>query len=41
MKILGNGELNKSITVKVHAFSKTAREKIEKAKGKAEVIGCA
>jgi large subunit ribosomal protein L15 len=41
VKILGNGELTKNITVKVHAFSKTAREKIEKAKGKAEVIGCA
>ncbi|MBN1576422.1 MAG: 50S ribosomal protein L15 [Chitinispirillaceae bacterium] len=41
VKILGNGELNKTITVKVHAFSKTAREKIEKVKGKAEVIGCA
>jgi len=40
VKILGNGELSKSITVKVHAFSKTAREKIEKAKGKAEVVGC-
>jgi len=41
VKILGNGELTKTITVKVHAFSKTAREKIEKVKGKAEVIGCA
>lgn len=40
VKILGNGELSKSMTVKVHAFSKTAREKIEKAKGKAEVVGC-
>jgi large subunit ribosomal protein L15 len=41
VKILGNGELTKNVSVKVHAFSKTAREKIEKAKGKAEVIGCA
>ena len=41
VKILGNGELTKNITIRVHAFSKTAREKIEKAKGKAEVIGCA
>lgn len=38
VKILGNGELSKVVTVKAHAFSKTAREKIEKAKGKAEVI---
>ena len=41
VKILGNGDLTKKFSVKVHAFSKTAREKIEKAKGKAEVIGCA
>ncbi|MBN1757403.1 MAG: 50S ribosomal protein L15 [Chitinispirillaceae bacterium] len=41
VKILGNGELTKKLSVKVHAYSKTAREKIEKAKGKAEVIGCA
>ncbi len=41
VKILGNGELTKKIAIKVHAYSKTAREKIEKAKGKAEVIGCA
>jgi large subunit ribosomal protein L15 len=38
VKILGNGELKKTFTVKVHAFSKAAREKIENAKGKAEVI---
>ena len=38
VKILGNGEISKAINIKVHAFSKTAREKIEKAKGKAEVI---
>jgi large subunit ribosomal protein L15 len=41
VKILGNGELTKKVSVKVHAYSKTAREKIENAKGKAEVIGCA
>ena len=41
VKILGNGELTKSITVRVHAFSRIAREKIEKVKGKAEVIGSA
>lgn len=39
VKILGKGELTKALNVKVHAFSKTAKEKIEKNKGKAEVIG--
>jgi large subunit ribosomal protein L15 len=38
VKILANGEFTKSITIKAQAFSKAAREKIEKAKGKAEVI---
>ena len=38
VKILGNGELTKALTVNAHAFSKSAREKIEKAGGKAEVI---
>jgi large subunit ribosomal protein L15 len=38
VKILGNGELTKSLTVKANAFSKAAVEKIEKAGGKAEVI---
>jgi len=39
VKILGNGELTKAISVKAHSFSKSAKEKIEKAKGKAEVLG--
>ncbi|NLP46531.1 MAG: 50S ribosomal protein L15 [Epulopiscium sp.] len=38
VKILGNGELTKKLTVKVNSFSKTAVEKIEAAGGKAEVI---
>lgn len=38
VKILGNGEIKKALTVKVQAFSKSAREKIEKAGGNAEVI---
>ncbi len=38
VKVLGNGELSKKLTVKASAFSKSAREKIEKANGKAEVI---
>ena len=38
LKVLGNGELTKKLTVKAHKFSKTAKEKIESAGGKAEVI---
>ena len=38
IKILGNGTLEKNLTVKAHKFSKTAVEKIESAGGKAEVI---
>ncbi len=38
VKILGQGTLEKSLTVKAHAFSKSAVEKIESAGGKAEVI---
>jgi large subunit ribosomal protein L15 len=38
VKVLANGELTKSLTVKVHALSKSAVEKIEAAGGKVEVI---
>lgn len=38
VKILGNGELSKKLTVKVNFFSQSAKEKIEAAGGKAEVI---
>jgi large subunit ribosomal protein L15 len=38
VKILGNGKLDKKLTVKVSAFSGSAKEKIEAAGGKAEVI---
>lgn len=38
VKILGNGKLEKSLTVKVTAYSASAKEKIEAAGGKAEVI---
>ena len=38
LKILGNGELTKKLTVKANIFSATAKEKIEAAGGKAEVI---
>lgn len=38
VKILGNGTLTKKLTVKAAAFSASAKEKIEAAGGKAEVI---
>ncbi len=38
VKILGEGELDKALNVKASAFSASAREKIEKAGGTAEVI---
>ena len=37
-KVLGNGNLTKSITVKASAFSDSAKAKIEAAGGKAEVV---
>lgn len=39
VKVLGKGELNKKLTVKVDAVSASAREKIEKAGGSVEVCG--
>jgi large subunit ribosomal protein L15 len=39
VKILGEGDLTKKLTVKASAFSASAKEKIEKAGGKAEVVG--
>ena len=38
VKILGRGELTKKLTVKVAKMSASAKEKIEKAGGKAEVM---
>lgn len=38
IKVLGNGTLEKKLTVKASKFSKTAKEAIEKTGGKAEVI---
>jgi large subunit ribosomal protein L15 len=38
VKVLGNGEVTKALTVQAHKFSKSAVEKIEAAGGKAEVI---
>lgn len=41
VKILGEGDLAKALTIKAHAFSKSALEKIAAAGGKAEVLGAA
>ena len=38
LKVLGNGNVTKNVTVKAAAFSESAKEKIEKAGGKAEVV---
>ena len=38
VKILGNGEITKKLTVKASAFSESAKAKIEAAGGKAEVV---
>ena len=38
VKVLGNGELTKAVNVKVAAYTASAKEKIEKAGGKAEVM---
>src|ERR1700754_2191650 len=39
LKILGNGEIKTAITVHAHKFSKSAQKKIERAGGKAVVLG--
>ncbi len=38
VKLLGDGEIDFAVTVKVHAVSKSAREKIERAGGRVELI---
>jgi large subunit ribosomal protein L15 len=38
IKVLGDGELSKAITVSAHAFSKSAADKIKKAGGKVVVL---
>ncbi len=38
IKVLGDGELTRAVTVKAHQFSRSAKEKIEKAGGKAILI---
>lgn len=39
IKILGSGELTSAVTIHAHKFSKSAQEKIEKAGGKAILLG--
>ncbi|MGQ9705947.1 MAG: 50S ribosomal protein L15 [bacterium] len=38
VKVLGDGEIDRALTVRVHSFSKKAKEKIEGSGGKAEII---
>jgi large subunit ribosomal protein L15 len=39
VKLLGTGEIKKSLTIAVHACSKSAREAVEKAGGKVDIVG--
>jgi large subunit ribosomal protein L15 len=39
VKVLGQGDVDKKLTVRAHAFSETAKAKLEKAGGAAEVVG--
>jgi large subunit ribosomal protein L15 len=41
IKVLGEGELTKAVTVSAHAFSKSAAEKIQRAGGKVVLLGSA
>jgi len=41
IKVLGDGALDKALTVRAHAFSQSARALIEKAGGKAELLEAA
>jgi large subunit ribosomal protein L15 len=38
LKVLGNGELKTALTVQAHAFSASAKEKIQNAGGQAETL---
>ena len=38
LRILGNGEVKKALTVNAHYFTESAKEKIEKAGGKAQLV---
>jgi large subunit ribosomal protein L15 len=39
VKVLGRGDLDRALTVRAHAFSATARQKIEQAGGRVEILG--
>jgi large subunit ribosomal protein L15 len=39
VKVLGRGDLDRALIVQAHAFSATARQKIEKAGGRVEILG--
>jgi large subunit ribosomal protein L15 len=39
VKVLGRGDVSAALVVRAHAFSETARNKLERAGGRAEVIG--
>jgi large subunit ribosomal protein L15 len=39
VKVLARGEIDKALTVRAHAFSEAARQKIEQAGGRTELIG--
>ena len=39
VKVLGRGDLASALTIKAHAFSQTAKTKIEQAGGTAELVG--
>ncbi|BDC48197.1 50S ribosomal protein L15 [Bryobacterales bacterium F-183] len=41
LKVLGTGDIKKAVTVKAHAISEAAKQKIEAAGGKVEIIGAA
>jgi large subunit ribosomal protein L15 len=41
LKVLGNGELKAALTVQAHAFSASAKEKIQNAGGQAETLPAA
>ncbi len=38
IKVLGEGEINKAVVIQAHGFSKSAKEKIEKAGGKVVIL---
>jgi large subunit ribosomal protein L15 len=39
VKVLGGGEIDRALTVQAHGFTRTARQKLEQAGGRAEVLG--